>query len=47
MFSRRMVKDSARDCSKLVRVQSKKDFGCTEGKMWLNTIIIKKYVEYL
>jgi hypothetical protein len=31
-------------CSKLVRVRSKKDCSCTEGKRWSNTILIKKCV---
>jgi hypothetical protein len=37
----------ARDCSKLVRVLSKKDSGWTEGKSWSNTILIEKCIQYL
>jgi hypothetical protein len=40
-----LYKNSARDCSKLVRVHSKKDCSCTEGKRWSNTT--KKCVQYL
>jgi hypothetical protein len=36
--SRGMVQNTARYCSKLVRVHSKKDFGCIEGKRWSNVI---------
>jgi hypothetical protein len=39
--------NSARDCSKLVRVHSKKDCDCIEGIRLFNTILIKKFVQYL
>jgi hypothetical protein len=38
--------NSIRHCSKLVQVHSK-DCGCTEGKQWSNTMLIKKCVQYL
>jgi hypothetical protein len=45
--SRRIVQNSVTDCSKLVRVHSKKDCGCTWGRTWSNTILIKKRVQFL
>jgi hypothetical protein len=41
LFFKKTGVNSARDCSKLVRVHSK-DCGCTEGKRWPNTILIKR-----
>jgi hypothetical protein len=40
-------KISATDSSKLVRVHSKKDCGCTGGKICSTTILIMKCVQYL
>jgi hypothetical protein len=39
-------KNSARGRSKLVRVHSKNDHGCIEGKRWSDTVLMKRCVQY-
>jgi hypothetical protein len=42
MFFRKNDMNSSRDCSKFVRVHSKKVFGCIEGERWSNNILMCK-----
>jgi len=44
--TRRVVQYSARDCSDLTWVYSKKDTSCVTGKWWSNAILIQKCVSF-
>jgi hypothetical protein len=47
MFFENSVINSARDCSKLVGVNPKKDYRSIEGKLWSNAVLINQCIQYL
>jgi hypothetical protein len=47
MFFKKNGINSARDCSELVPVHSKKDLNCSQVKRWSNTMLINKWVYVL